>query len=36
MRGLFEKLIFPVGLASPTGTDASQCLVLDGISDVAA
>jgi hypothetical protein len=35
---VFEGLIpLPVeALASPTGTDASQCLVLDGISDVAA
>jgi hypothetical protein len=36
LRGLFERVILPVGMASPTGTDASQCLILEGISDVAA
>jgi len=34
LHGLFAKVILPLGMASPTGTDASECLRIEGVSDL--
>jgi hypothetical protein len=36
LRGLFERVILPVGMASPTGTVEGRHLPLRGFSDLAA